>query len=193
MCVKLSCPLLSTVPGAPVPLILSARSDITPVGIVASWGAVLSATSYSIRVVGLRLGEEYNHSSIVPSYIITSEAVGGYEMVSVEVIAVNEAGYGPPSDPAVGRTPSISMRVFLCVMYIFMSSPPPPVPGEVRGISFTGLGGDVCECPGRGQTIPMVSSVATGSLWSTMSTIVATFIQQSLTMKHCQWLFSIVH
>ena len=27
-------------------------------------------------------------------------------------------------------------------MYSFMSSLPPPVPGEVRGVSFTGLGGD---------------------------------------------------
>ena len=119
MSVKLSCELhLPTAPGAPVALVLSARSDITPVGIVASWGAVLSATSYSIRVVGLRLGGEHNHSSIVPSYIITSEAMGGYEMVSVEVIAVNEAGYGPPSDPAVGRTPPISMCVPLCNVHL---------------------------------------------------------------------------
>ena len=99
-------------------LVLSARSDITPVGIVASWGAVLSATSYSIRVVELRLGGEHNHSSTVPSYIITSEAVGGYEMVSVEAIAVNEAGYGPPSDPTVGRTPPISMCVPLCNVHL---------------------------------------------------------------------------
>ena len=126
MSVKVSCELhvfLSTVPGAPVALVLSARSDITPVGIVASWGAVLSATSYSIRVVELRLGGEHNHSSIVPSYIITSEAVGGYEIVSVEVIAVNEAGYGPPSDPAVGRTPPISTCVPLCNVQLHELTP----------------------------------------------------------------------
>ena len=63
-------------PGAPVALVLSARSDITPVGVLVSWGAVQSATNYSVRVVGLRLGEEHSHSTIVPSYIITSEAVG---------------------------------------------------------------------------------------------------------------------
>ena len=96
-------------PDAPVALIFSARSDIAPVGIVISWDAVQSATNYSVRVVGLRLGDEHSYSSIIPSYIIISEAVGGYEVVSVEVIAINEAGYGPLSGPAVGRTPPISM------------------------------------------------------------------------------------
>lgn len=94
-------------PSAAQAPVLSARDDITPVGVLATWGPVKSATSYSIQVVGLRLGTELTLFSIVPSYIITSDAVGGYEMIRVEVVAVNSAGYGPASEPSVERTPPI--------------------------------------------------------------------------------------
>ena len=96
-------------PSAPQAPVLSARDDISPVGVLTVWNTVKSATSYTIRVVGLRLGTELTLSSVVPSYIIPSEAVGGYELVRVEVVAVNSAGYGPASEPSVERTPPISM------------------------------------------------------------------------------------
>ena len=99
---------MCTVPSAPQAPVLSARGDINPVGVLVVWNTVKSATSYSIEVVGLRLGTELTFSSIVPSYIIPSEAVGGFEMARVEVVAVNSAGYGPASEPSVERTPPIS-------------------------------------------------------------------------------------
>ena len=98
-----------TVPSAPHGLELSVKSDISPVGVLVTWDTVQSAANYSITVMTQRLGDVMSFSSVVPSYIITSEAVGGYERVSVEVVAVNDAGYGPASEEAEGRTPPISM------------------------------------------------------------------------------------
>jgi len=79
-------------------------------GLLAEWSVGEEVvTGYNVLVTALDRQQDMEFFASSTSYTIKSEAVGGYERVSVEVVAVNDAGYGPASEGAEGRTPPISM------------------------------------------------------------------------------------
>ena len=85
----------------------------TEVGLRVSWSEVGgSVTGYNLEVNRMDRGGTFTNSTTGTSYTVTSLAVGGYERVSVQVTAVNSAGYGPASDPQISRTPSICKSPF---------------------------------------------------------------------------------
>ena len=101
---------LTPVPSTPQGLTLSEVTSPDPVGLLAEWSEVEEVvTGYTVQVTALGRGRDEEFSASSTRYTIESEAVGGYERVSVEVVAVNDAGYGPASEEAEGRTPPISM------------------------------------------------------------------------------------
>ena len=85
-----------------------------PVGLLAMWsgvGGVVSGYTVQQTLVEERGGRSV-FSSKATSFTVDSAAVGGYRRVSIRVVAVNDAGYGPESEAVEGRTPQIG--VFVC-------------------------------------------------------------------------------
>ena len=126
----------------------------TEVGLRVSWSEVGgSVTGYNLEVNRMDRGDTFTNSTTGTSYTVTSLAVGGYERVSVQVTAVNSAGYGPASDPQISRTPSIRKSPFYQSLSPSSLLPPPlslfltpspfslstklyfsPAPGAVGGV-----------------------------------------------------------
>ena len=113
-------------------------------------------TGYNLEVNRMDRGDTFTNSTTGTSYTVTFLAVGGYERVSVQVTAVNSAGYGPASNPQISRTPSIRMSPFyqslspssllpspLFSLFLFLTPSPFslstklyffPAPGAVGGV-----------------------------------------------------------
>lgn len=100
--------IIFAVPDAPHDLVLTAETTGNQVGVLVSWSSVAGAINYTIIVTNIdRLGKEStNMTSVNLTHLIPSEEVGGYERIRVEVVAVNPAGFGPPSVSEQARTPA---------------------------------------------------------------------------------------
>ena len=92
-------------------------------GLLAEWSVGEEVvTGYNVLVTALDRRQDMEFFASSTSYTIMSEAVGGYERVRVEVVAVSDAGYGPSSEEAVERTPPISMCCVLTACVECVSS-----------------------------------------------------------------------
>ena len=146
------------VPGAPGSLTLTEVSS-EPVGLLAEWSEVAGVvTGYKVEVSLTGRGGSHTFSSSDTSFTVTSEAVGGYEPVSVQVVAVNSVGSGPPSSPETGITPPIRKSLLVLSISaphkdVFLLSPR----GSGRGIRRP-CGGRQSDCllaaPGLPQRHP---------------------------------------
>ena len=78
-------------------------------GLLAVWSGVGGVVSgYTVRVTPVEgIGGTSDFSSKATSFTVESAAVGGYRRVSIRVVAINDAGYGPESEAVEEQTPPI--------------------------------------------------------------------------------------
>ena len=98
---------ICAVPDSPGNVKVAEVDTETVVGLLVTWSAVTSADSYSVEVERTDRGDNLTFTTTTTDFTVTSQDVGGYERVRVQVVAANRAGSGPASDPLTSRTPSI--------------------------------------------------------------------------------------
>ena len=111
MCV---CVCVYIVPGVPEDFNVTEVIEDDLVGLMMSWSMVDGLVdSYRLNINRMNKGDTVIVGAINSEVIITSEELGGYERVNIQVSAVNNAGYGPLSNILNIRTPAIGKLVYL--------------------------------------------------------------------------------
>ena len=95
------------VPDSPKEVNVTEVDTKAVVGLQVTWSAVTSAVSYSVKVERMNRRDSLTFTTTTTNFTVTSQNVGGYERVRVQVVAVNRAGSGPASNILTSRTPSI--------------------------------------------------------------------------------------